>query len=291
MLRKFCALLLTLATAMGLVTVLSGTASAANYQVLDWRVSNITAGGNTHHHNYWDLIDRIHRYTYGEPTGVNGTAQTTTERGRLIQVRVLDTGDTHLASVYLWADDLYVAGFYAPQTNSHWVFNDRRQEFANALGLNLGNIHTMPTTGNYSNLPGGNDRSRLELNPERIYNAMRTLGQANQYNDNVGRSLLVAIQTFSEAARFGSVFDVIRGNIENPNRNRPLDYDAGAPRGVIRNSALENQWADISDFVRDSRRNPSNQSIWVMGHQVTTVAALLYWIGFVEVNGHRFSQR
>ncbi|MFF7369696.1 ribosome-inactivating family protein [Streptomyces tricolor] len=283
MLKRICSALLTLAISMGLVTTLSGTASATNYQVIDWHISNITAGGNTHHQNYWNLIDAIHRHTYGEVTGVNNVTETTTEQGRLVQVRVLDTNNTHLASVYLWANDLYVAGFYAPQTNTHWAFQDRINEFQTALGVTVP-ANRRIASGNYNDIPGGNERGSLAPNPENIYNAMRTLGRANAYNDATGRAVLMATQIFSEAARFGVVFDVVRGNIQNPNRNRPLNY-LDEQRGYILAANVENQWGAISRFIRDARANPSGRSISIMGHTVTTIAALLYYIGFVEANG------
>ncbi|KOV97326.1 hypothetical protein ADL04_16005 [Streptomyces sp. NRRL B-3648] len=268
---------------MGLVTTLSGTASATNYQVIDWHISNITAGGNTHHQNYWNLIDAIHRYTYGDVTGVNNVTETTTERGRLIQVRVLDTNNAHLASVYLWANDLYVAGFYAPQTNTHWAFQDRINEFQTALGVTVP-ANRRIASGNYNDIPGGNDRGSLAPSPGNIYNAMRTLGRAAAYDDATGRAVLMATQIFSEAARFGVVFDVVRGNIQDPNRNRPLNY-FDPQRGNILAANVENQWGAISRFIRDARANPSGQSIYIMGHTVTTIAALLYYVGFVEANG------
>ncbi|MFF8729473.1 ribosome-inactivating family protein [Streptomyces sp. NPDC015171] len=283
MLKRICSALLTLAISMGLVTTLSGTASATNYQVIDWHISNITAGGNTHHQNYWNLIDAIHRYTYGDPTGVNSVTETTTERGRLIQVRVLDTNNAHLASVYLWANDLYVAGFYAPQTNTHWAFQDRINEFQTALGVTVP-ANRRIASGNYSDIPGGNDRGSLAPNPENIYNAMRTLGRAATYNDATGRAVLMATQIFSEAARFGVVFDVVRGNIQTPTRNRPLNY-FDPQRGNILAANVENQWGAISRFIREARANPSGQTISIMGHTVTTIAAVLYYIGFIETNG------
>ncbi|MFJ4326908.1 ribosome-inactivating family protein [Streptomyces tricolor] len=283
MLKRICSALLTLAISMGLVTTLSGTASATNYEVIDWHISNITAGGSTHHQNYWNLIDAIHRHTYGEVTGVNNVTETTTEQGRLVQVRVLDTNNAHLASVYLWANDLYVAGFYAPQTNTHWAFQDRINEFQTALGVTVP-ANRRIASGNYNDIPGGNERGSLAPNPENIYNAMRTLGRANAYNDATGRAVLMATQIFSEAARFGVVFDVVRGNIQNPNRNRPLNY-LDEQRGYILAANVENQWGAISRFIRDARANPSGRSISIMGHTVTTIAALLYYIGFVEANG------
>jgi hypothetical protein len=282
-LKRLCSAVLTLAVSMGLVTALSGTASATNYQVIDWHVSSITSGGNTHHQNYWNLIDAIHRYTYGDVTGVNSVTETTTERGRLIQVRVLDTNNVHLASVYLWANDLYVAGFYAPQTNSHWAFQDRINEFQTALGVTVP-ANRRIASGNYNDIPGGNDRGSLAPNPENIYSAMRTLGRAAAYNDATGRAVLMATQIFSEAARFGVVFDVVRGNIQDPNRNRRLNYVDGQ-RGNILAANVENQWGAISRFIREARANPSGQSIFIMGHAVTTIAALLYYVGFVEANG------
>ncbi|MFH9350428.1 ribosome-inactivating family protein [Kitasatospora sp. NPDC017646] len=283
MLKRLCSALLTLAISMGLVTALSGTASATNYQVIDWHISNITAGGSIPHQNYWNLIDAIHRHTYGDSTGLNGVTETTTERGRLVQVRVLDTNNVHLTSVYIWADDLYVAGFYSPQTNIHWAFQDRINEFQNALGVTVAANHRI-ASGNYSNIPGGNDRGTLVLNPERIYNDMRTLGRAGAYNDTTGRALLTAIQVFSEASRFGVVFDVVRGNIERPGLNRPLNY-VNDNRENILAANVENQWGEISQFIRNARRDPSTATITVMGHTVATIAAVLHYIGFIEANG------
>ncbi|MFB6894727.1 ribosome-inactivating family protein, partial [Kitasatospora sp. NPDC056327] len=66
--------------------------------------------------------------------------------------------------------------------------------------------------------------ARAAIAPARPFvcgRAVRTLGRTSAYNDATGRALLSAIQIFSEAARFGVVFDVVRGNIQNPGRNRP----------------------------------------------------------------------
>ncbi|MGW3045993.1 hypothetical protein ACWC9T_39695 [Kitasatospora sp. NPDC001159] len=48
---------------------------------------------------------------------------------------------------------------------------------------------------------------------------------------------------------------------------------------------MENQRGSISQFIRNARANPSGQSVNVMGHNVTTIAAVLYYIGFIEANG------
>ncbi|MFE9905661.1 hypothetical protein [Streptomyces achromogenes] len=102
MLKRICSAVLTLAISLGLVTTLSGTATATNYQVIDWHISNITAGGNTHHQNYWNLIDAIHRYTYGEVTGVNNVTETTRPRHRQRPPRVrLPVGERPLRRRFL----------------------------------------------------------------------------------------------------------------------------------------------------------------------------------------------
>ncbi|WP_392892736.1 ribosome-inactivating family protein [Streptomyces sp. LN699] len=272
MLRKLCSILLTLATAMGLVTVLSGPASAQNLQVIDWHVSRITDGGPTHAQNYYNLIADIHRLTYGLPTHYEGLAQTTTERGRLVQVRVLDTDNAHLASVYLWADNLYVAGFYAPGSNVHFVFNDRVQEFQNTLGIT--NARIMPRTGNYTGLPGGNNRADLVLNPQRMYHGMQQLHSPTEYNDNVGSGLLTAIQIFSEASRFSPILDRVRNNIAR--------WESTPLGGGY--ADLENNWGAISQFAYNIRNNPG-ASINVLGRVVTSLVGLGRTLGFVELNG------
>ncbi|MGV9556742.1 ribosome-inactivating family protein [Streptomyces sp. NPDC003401] len=259
--------------ALGLVTTLSGTASATNYQVIDWHISRITDGGVTHERNYYNLIAEIHRLTYGLPTHYDGITQTTTEQGRLIQIRVLDTDNVHLVSVYLWADDLYVAGIYAPSTNRHFAFNDRPAQFMNALGINSAGLLG---SGNYGDLAGGSARHTLILDPNTMYNAMRQLGRTNGNNDTVERALVVAIQIFSEAARFSPILDRVRDNIQNW-RTTALGAEY---------ADLENQWGAISQFAYNIRQNP-NAGITVLGHWITSLVGLARTLGFVELQGSR----
>ncbi|MFE3990972.1 ribosome-inactivating family protein [Streptomyces goshikiensis] len=270
MLRKICSIVLSMAVAMGLVTALSGTASATNYQVIDWHIDRITDGGTEHAQRYWNLIDAIHQRSYGNPTFQDGIRQTTNDH-RLIQIRALDTDNRHLASVYLWADNLYVAGFYAPGSNTHLTFSDRVQEFQTALGIT--NARIMPRTGSYSGLPGGNNRENLVLTPESMYHSMQQLHDATEYNDNVGRALLVSIQVFSEAARFSPIFNLVGRNIRN--------YQS-TPLGT-QYAGLENQWGSISQFTYDVRQRAS--SIRVLGYLIETLAQLRDVLAFVEVNG------
>ncbi|WP_037676179.1 ribosome-inactivating family protein [Streptomyces griseus] len=260
---------------MGLVTGLSSTASAANYQIIDYNISDITAGGQDHALAYYHVVDAIHRLSYGEPTEERAVTQTTEERGRLIQVRIRDTGGNDLVSIYLWANNLYVAGFYTSRGDQqHYVFDDgRAAEFQRALGI--GNSISLRQTGNYSTLPTGNTRESLTINPQAIYNAARNLGTSRGYNDSVGRALVIMIQAFSEAARFGPIFDLVYNNIYHPGNSRQLGIDY---------AGLENQWGSLSQFARNLR-NGQGASINLLGAIVRSFDQLRQRLSFVELNG------
>lgn len=275
MFRKTWSALLSLAMAIGLVTALAGPASATNYSVIDWHISRITDGGSTHALRYYNLIDQIHQHTYGEPTEEENVTQTTTDTRHLVQVRVLDTNNAHLSSIYIWADNLYIAGFYSPQSNRHWVFRgDREQQFRQSLGLSRS--HTMQSSGNYADLPGGNDRRSLVLTPHSMYNAMRQLHNVTSYNDNVGRALLVAAQVFSEAARFAPILNRVYGNILSHSQHAMGDGYA----------AMQNQWSSLSHWAYNIRHGLPG-SIYVLGHAITNFNELRRYLGFVELNGSR----
>ncbi|MET9762253.1 ribosome-inactivating family protein [Streptomyces sp. NPDC006372] len=275
MIRKLCAALLALAMSMGLVTSLSSTASAANYQVVDYNISNITAGGMDHALAYYHVIDAIHRLSYGEPTEERSIAQTTQEQGRIIQVRIRDTGGNDLVSIYIWANTLYVAGFYAARGGGHYVFNDGREaEFEQTLGIARNSAERLGRTGNYTGLPTGNNRESLTINPQAIYGAASTLGYSRGYNDNVGRALVVMIQTFSEAARFGRVMENVYYNIYHPGNTEQMGALAG----------LQNQWRSISQFARDLRSGYT-PSITVLGTIVRSFEQLRQRLSFVELLG------
>ncbi|MFI7295553.1 ribosome-inactivating family protein [Streptomyces sp. NPDC050121] len=288
--RRLWSAVLTLAMAAGLVTVMSGSASAWEIKrVIDWNISGIHSGGAGNERSYYNVIDSIHRESYGNSTPMDSVRQTQLNREQLIQVRVNGEGNAQLASIYLWADNLYVAGFWSPGRNGHpgrhWAFDDRRNDFAQALHVPLASLHTMPSNGSYTQLPGGQpeERAQLAITSARIWDAMYTLNDVPAYSDPVGRSMLIAIQIFSEASRFAAVFDTVRENIRE-GRETPLNH-FDAQRGNLNLAALENQWGQISQFAHDNRQNPQI-GIWVMGHLVTSLAGLAYWCGgFVELNG------
>ncbi|MFD8141575.1 ribosome-inactivating family protein [Streptomyces sp. NPDC059708] len=280
MTRKLCSALLALAMTLGLVGGLSGTASATNYQVIDWNISDITAGGQEHALNYYHLIDRIHQLSYGEPTGEQGVAQTTRETNRIIQVRIRDTGGSDLVSIYLWADTLYVAGFYAPRSTQnirHFEFADNRPGMSTVLGVD--HIRSLVRNGNYNALPGGNTRENLVLTPSSIYDAAYTLGYANGYTDQVGHSLLVMIQVLSEAARFGRILERVYDNIHNYRQN-PLGLEY---------RWLENEWGNIAVFIRERHRNrPATFNY--RGTIIATLEQLRQRLAFVEIPGEIFQK-
>ncbi|MFH7596426.1 ribosome-inactivating family protein [Streptomyces racemochromogenes] len=281
MTRKLCSTLLAFAMTLGLVSGLSGTAHAANYQVIDWNISDITAGGQEHALNYYRMIDRIHQLSYGDVTGEQGVTQTTLEQDRIIQVRIRDTGGNDLVSIYLWADTLYVAGFYAPRSTAdvrHFEFSDNRAGFAGVLGIDSAQF--LGRNGNYDALPGGSSRENLVLTPSSIYNAAYTLGHANGYTDQVGRSLLVMIQVLSEAARFGRILERVYDNIYN-HRENALGWEY---------RWLENEWGHLADFIRERHRGHQAQFNY-RGQIITTLEQLRQRLSFIEVQGAIFQKR
>ncbi|MFG3223727.1 ribosome-inactivating family protein [Kitasatospora sp. NPDC048194] len=275
-LKKLHSALICVALALGLVTGLSGTASATNYRIVDWDISRITDGGQEHAARYYHAVDGLHQNTYGNATHENAVMQTTTDRSRIVQIRIRDTGGNELVSLYFWADNLYLAGFYAPYGGDagsgrhHFSFADGR-DMAASLGVGT---RSPVRTGNYTSLPGGNNRENLRITPATLYNAAYVLGHATGYNDSVGASLLLMIQAFSEAARFGPIFSQVYNNIYNHNET-PLGRDL---------AGLENQWDEISRFAHDVRRNGSSY-LDLFGHTVRNFNDLRTRLSFVEVMG------
>ncbi|MER7767535.1 ribosome-inactivating family protein [Kitasatospora sp. NPDC096140] len=299
MLKKTSSVLLSISAATALLVSLAGTASAAtapavhpaavsqagpaavnraaalvNWPVIDWDITNITAGGAEHANRYWNLIDAIHRNSYGDATDApDGTLQQTTRNtNRLIQVRVNNNG-SHLVSVYLWADNLYVAGFYSPSANQHWAFQDgRQQQFQNDLGVTA---RLMPRNGSYLSLNGGTTRENLHLGAQNIFNALRDLNNVGTWDQTrIDRGMLMAITVFSEAARFGPIFNRVHGNISSwADVQLSVDY-----------RDMENQWGALSRAAH-SWRQGQPASVRLIGNNVTNFDQLRRVVGFVELHG------
>ncbi|MFJ3791381.1 ribosome-inactivating family protein [Kitasatospora sp. NPDC090091] len=299
MLKRTHSALLSIAAATALLAPLAGTASAAtapgvtpagvgqvrpaaansaaalqNWPIIDWDITDITAGRGEHANRYWNLIDAIHRNTYGDATdtGSGLVQQTTRNTNRLIQVRVRNEG-TDLVSVYLWADSLYVAGFYSPGANQHWAFQDGRQEqFQNDLGVQ---VRFMPRDGSYASINGGSTRQNLYLGSTNIFNALRDLHAVREWDETrIDRGMLMAITIFSEAARFGPILNRVYGNING--------FTAYQLSPDYRD--LENQWGALSRAAHNWRQGRT-ASVRVIGNNVTSFDDLRRVVGFVELHG------
>ncbi|MBO1413039.1 ribosome-inactivating family protein [Streptomyces sp. FH025] len=288
--------LLSVAAATAILVPLAGTASATptpavgpaqlssvsravtqqqNWPIIDWDITNITGGRGEHATRYWNLIDTIHRVTYGDATNTeNGglVQQTTRNTNQLIQVRVRNEG-SDLVSIYIWADSLYVAGFYSPGANVHWAFRDgREQQFQNILGVRP---QLMPRNGSYASLTGGSTRENLYLGSTNIFNAMWDLHNMGQWDaTRADRGMLMAITIFSEAARFGPIFNRIYGNI-NGFTNYQLSRDY---------AELENQWGALSRAAHNWQHGQP-ATVRVIGNNVTSFLRLRQVVGYVELHG------
>ncbi|MEU1014951.1 MULTISPECIES: ribosome-inactivating family protein [unclassified Streptomyces] len=255
-------------------TARSSAATQENWPVIDWDITDITAGRGEHANRYWNLIDAIHRNSYGDATdtGSGLVQQTTRNTNRLIQVRVRNEG-RDLVSVYLWADNLYVAGFYSPGAGVHWAFQDgRQQQFQQDLGVQ---VRFMPRNGSYLSLNGGSTRENLYLGSTNIFNALYDLHNVPTWNETrVDRGMLMAITIFSEAARFGPIFNRVYGNI-NGFTNYQLSHDY---------AEMENQWGALSRAAH-SWREGRPASVRLIGNNVTSFDRLRQVVGFVELHG------
>ncbi|MEU7646447.1 ribosome-inactivating family protein [Streptomyces huasconensis] len=252
----------------------SSMAARQSWPVIDWDITNITAGRGEHATRYWNLIDALHQNSYGDATNTGSglVQQTTRNTNRLIEVRVRNEG-RDLVSVYLWADNLYVAGFYSPGAGIHWAFQDgRQQQFQQDLGVP---VRFMPRNGSYLSLNGGTSRENLYLGSTNIFNALYDLHNVREWNETrVDRGMLMAITIFSEAARFGPIFNRVYGNI-NGFTNYQLSRDY---------ADMENQWGALSRAAH-SWRQGRPATVRLIGNNVTSFDRLRQVVGFVELHG------
>ncbi|MDX3249459.1 ribosome-inactivating family protein [Streptomyces sp. ME18-1-4] len=293
--NRLSALVLSLTVSMGLLDATSAAAVAAphvaiaseqvhstsrssaaqlvNWPVINWDISSITDGGAEMEQRYYQLISQIHSHTYGGATGESSITQTTQDPRRIIQIQVNDTNNQHLVSFYMWADTLYIAGYYSPGSNEHWAFqDDRTQLLQQVTGTQF---RFMPRTGSYSSLTGGNSRQDLHLGAQSIYSAMAGLHEVRSH-DNVrtDRGLLMAITIFSEAARFSPILDRVRQNIrEWRDDTLSLDY-----------ANMENNWGSLSTAAH-AWRTGHNATVNVIGQNVNSFDAMRRVLHFVELHG------
>ncbi|SCF08627.1 Ribosome inactivating protein [Micromonospora haikouensis] len=281
--RRISALFVALVMMLGIATVPQSPAHAQpgdSLSIIDWNISRITDGGDVHESRYFNMIAAIH--TYSGNYIANEVMQTNGNYRAMIQVRVLDTNNAHLVSLYFWADNLYLAAWYSPTNNRHYLFSqgDRWRNVVSVLGLDTSRVTVYNMDGNYNELVGGNSRSTLVTNPQRMYDSLRTLGRTTTLNNDVSAALVQAITMTSEAARYSPILDTIRYNIRYANRlqSLPLNDD---------NVWLTTHWGTVSAFVHRVLMNPSGQMIVLYGRiAITTLAGLISWLKWVEINGY-----
>ncbi|MGI5526003.1 ribosome-inactivating family protein [Streptomyces syringium] len=286
--RRLVGLALALAMTVGLISTAAAPAAHADphdtHTQWTWQIEDLQHGGEAAERSYYRLIERLHDISGHRIPGQDRLAETTNQPARIIEIR-LQNGEQYWGSLYFWADNLYLAGFYQPSVDGsddhHYVFPDVwPDEFSRVLGGVQ--VDRLPFGGNYNQLPGGSTQARQQqsITAFSFYAALATLQHAPRYlhtgpgRESMGRSLVTIIQATSEAARFARLFDNIRGNMR--------DYTAN-PIGA-ENVVLEQNWDHISDWVYRAMQ-PGNHGVLGLGSRTfTTLQALLAYVGYIELS-------
>lgn len=277
-------------TALALTAALAGLAAPAAHAdtnqpltQVTWVIDDLLNGGADPHQQYWNMIADLHRHSGHDYFRDNVDETTRSTQSQLIQVSVWRYG-TYQGALYFWANNLYLAGFYQPGNGGgHYAFNDPAStaRFNQVLGVQA---RVLPWTGNYSTLPGGSARQNQQINGPRLDSALQQLHQANTLlqsangRDLLGQSLVMMIQATSEAARFGRVFDNIRGNIR----------DHGGAQIGIENADLEQNWGNISNWIYRVLQNPGIAPLQIgtgaFHRSFATLAQLMAYLSYVELH-------
>ncbi|MFJ7910995.1 ribosome-inactivating family protein [Kitasatospora sp. NPDC096204] len=245
-LHRLVGALIALALAVGLTGMTSPAARADTNERLtniDWDISDLNGGGGSPHQRYWDVISRLHTLSSHDWFRTDLDETVVADNEQLIQISIHRSG-VYQGAMYFWPHNLYLAGFYQAG-GTHWVFNDgaaSTNRFNRVLGVNAS---VLPWSSNYNNIPGGGSRQNQQINGPRLDNALQQVHHiSGLMASGSGRSLLadsilMMVQATSEAARFGRIFDNIRGNIR----------DHGLAQIGVENVNLETNWATISNWV------------------------------------------
>ncbi|WP_406193801.1 ribosome-inactivating family protein [Kitasatospora sp. NBC_01560] len=287
--RRLVGVLLALGLALGLLQTASAPAAHADpsdtITKFDWDIGDLEWGGDAAHSNYWYAIDQLHRISGHDipnhPEVASQLDETTLLPTRLIEARILTHGQ-YRGSLYWWADNLYFAGFYQPaydnHPGTHYGFPDVwPTEFQQAT--HSVNFQRLPWDGNYSRLPGGGsgERAGRAIGYANLTNALTSIATAAtriQRDPNAfAREMVTIIQATSEAARFGRIFDNIRGNIRN--------YTSNAMGSE--NVDLQQHWDDASTFVY-RRLGGQTPTFSISGRTFQTLAAFLAYVGYMELH-------
>ena len=247
-------------------------------------LTSLTIQGRSHSASqYVTLIAQLRRLS-GHPF-TNNVGETTEQTRRIIEIDVNNNG-TPVVAVYMWADTLYVFGFWTRAAGHRW-FTDPRITAGAAPILGIREPRRLPWTGNYAQMPGGDPavRAAVEYTGPRMFNDFIQLGNmrdmingSNQARDEVGRTIVRIIGLLSEAARYQTIRNVVRNN---------LQYNQHTHLGNL-NVELENSWIAVSRWIF-YEANFENQRPFELVHtdpphqNFSTVPALMNRLLFVQI--------
>ncbi|MBP0448417.1 hypothetical protein J5Y04_02470 [Kitasatospora sp. RG8] len=282
--RQLVGALVALALAVGLMGMTPPSAHADTnnrLSTINWDISDLNGGGASAHQRYWDVISQLHSLSSHDWFRTDLDETVVADNDQLIQIS-LNRGGAYLGAIYFWPHNLYVAGFYQVG-GTHWVFNDgdaQRERFNRVLGVQAS---TLPWTSNYNGLPGGGTRQNQQINGPRLDNALQQVRQiAALQNSGSGRavladSLVMMIQATSEAARFGRIFDNIRGNIR----------DHGVAQIGTENVNLERNWDTLSNWVYRVMNNAGTPPVTVgegvFARTFYTLQQLMQYVSYMDL--------
>ncbi|MFD9592651.1 ribosome-inactivating family protein [Kitasatospora sp. NPDC059973] len=278
--RRLVGSLVALALAVGLMGMTPPAAHADTNNRLsniNWEISDLSGGGAQAHQRYWDVIAQLHSLSSHDWFRTDLDETVVADNDQLIQISLFQSG-AYQGAIYFWPHNLYLAGFYQVG-GTHWVFNDgnaSRERFNRVLGVQAS---TLPWSSNYNGLPGGEARYNQQINGPRLDNALRQVRQISALQNSAsGRavladSLIMMIQATSEAARFGRIFDNIRGNIR----------DHGLAQIGRDNVNLETNWAGISNWVYRVMNNAGTPPVVAGGQTFYTLQQLMLYVGYLDL--------
>ncbi|MFJ9632034.1 ribosome-inactivating family protein [Streptomyces sp. NPDC091280] len=279
-----CVVLATILLALcaGLVPGTTGVASAdptaAKVDYITWDITDLTAqtpGGRTSAaQSYTAVIDQLRGYA--GHTYANAVGETTATGNEIIGIN-LNRNNLLVGRVFLWARSLYVIGFWEP--HGYRFFDDPANNAAADI-MGIAQPLRLPWTGNYATIPGGTQRATLTYGGGQLNNAVNAvadmvnaLNGTNEQRTALARHMVRLIQALSEAARFGTVRNLVTDNLRN---------GVGNAMGAD-NVVLENNWGHISDFIHGLVNAGTAPPITLNGVEYFTLAGIMREIVYVMI--------
>lgn len=279
--RRAGALLVAFALSLGLVALASPAQAdpGGEWSKIDWDITNLENGGDTPASRYYDMVNALHvgaGHHY-----VNSVDETTSLPARLIEIRVNENRQ-QVMSLYVWSDNLYLAGYWVPN-GGHYAFNDVwPQEMERILHVRATRL---PWGGNYATMPGGGatDRAGYQFSPQgardalrRVQNTRSALAGNQQAQGQLSIGLIQTVAMVSEAARFGRIFDTVRDAIRTGH---------AAPMGSL-NVDLENSWDRISRWLYQQINNMNPGDLQLGFRTYTSWAAFIGYARYIMIHNH-----